>query len=87
MSLLNWLISLNPEVRDAIMFLMGMGVVYAVNRLYTLHVKAKEDLAYKYNTLNVLVFHLCKEHQRTTGVPLIKEGANSKGDFGVDHTT
>jgi len=81
----DWITGLDPMVRDAFIIIMGFAVAFAVIKLWKAHAKAKEDLMYKYNTLNVLVFYLCKEHERNTGVKLIKEGANSTGDFGVNH--
>ncbi len=78
-----WITALDPMVRDAFIILMGFMVVLWVARQN----KQMEELRYKYNTLNVLVFYLCKEHERNTSVKLIKEGANSTGDFGVNHKT
>ena len=84
---IDWLIKLGASNIDVLIFVMGIGwSLYSFNQ----HRETKKilrDLNYKYNVLNTLVFYLCKEHERETGVKLIKEGANSQGDFGANHGT
>jgi len=84
---IDWLIKLGASNIDVMILIMGLGwSLYSFNQ----HRETKKklsDLSYKYNVLNTLVFFLCKEHERETGVKLIKEGANSQGDYGANHST
>tara|TARA_R110002020_G_scaffold456825_1_gene673524 strand:+ start:5360 stop:5623 length:264 start_codon:yes stop_codon:yes gene_type:complete len=84
---IDWIIKLGASQIDIIILIMGVGwTVYSFHQ----HRESKKkltELHYKYNTLNTLVFHLCKKEQERTGVRLIKEGANSQGDFSVTHET
>lgn len=71
------------------LLILFMGLAWSLYSFHWMREKRREiaKLQYQYNTLNTLVFFLCKEHQRNTGVGLIKEGRNSQGDYGVNHQT
>lgn len=84
---IDWIIKLGASQIDIIILIMGIAwSMYSFNA----HREVKKKLVkleYQYNVLNTLVFHLCKVEQRKSRVKLIKEGANSQGDYSASHET
>ena len=89
MMILEWIDKHGSPV-DAIIVFMGMAVVWGI--LYLVRSQKAQNkglwdeitnLKYQYNQLDKLTFTLSILHKRD-GLDLIKESANSQGDFGIN---